>query len=94
MEGENEAARGLDLAEPDLGVERSHFSPGGCLTWGTEEQVGADRARAYEATSTWFTGGHGTILAIGSSIMSEAPTSFSSGISLLMDSFGTTVSTA
>ncbi len=37
---------------------------------------------------------HATILLMGSSRMSEAPASFSSGISLFTDSLGTTASTA
>lgn len=37
---------------------------------------------------------HGTILLMGSSMMSDAPAPFRSGINLLIASLGTTVSTA
>jgi len=79
MEGVRQPPRHLDLPEPGVAVKGADL-PRQQLTGRAQPTVRHPR--------------HGTIFLIGSSIMSEAPASFSSGISLLIASVGTTVSTA
>jgi len=79
VEREIDAPFGTHFPEANLGVETDHAAP--CRS---SEHLGPGEGRA----------AHATILLMGSSMMSEAPASLSSGISLLIASFGTTVSTA
>jgi hypothetical protein len=87
-----DAIRGADGAKTDGGVEIGDHPGGG----GRPGGGGALKAGLVGRRPGGGAGGpgQGTILEIGSSMMSVAPLSFRAGIRMLMSCFGTTASTA
>jgi hypothetical protein len=81
VERVNGAVLRLHLPQPNIVVETVDFAAVQRASW-------ANRMGPAQRL------GQGTILLIGSSIMSVAPASLSSGINLFIISLGTTVSTA
>jgi hypothetical protein len=92
-----DAIRGADGAKTDGGVEiGDHPGGGGRPGGGGALKAGLVGRRPGGRRPVGGAGGpgQGTILEIGSSMMSVAPLSFRAGIRMLMSCFGTTASTA